>query len=31
MERIFGRSRHGWEDYIKMDFLRNKIGGYGLG
>lgn len=27
MESIFGRSRHGWEDNIKMDFLRNTIGG----
>ena len=24
MERIFRRSRYGWEDNIKMDFLRNR-------
>ena len=30
-KRTFGRSRHRWEDNIKMDLLRNRIGGHGLG
>jgi hypothetical protein len=29
-KRALGRSRHRWEDYIKMDLRRNRMGWYGL-
>jgi len=30
MERTFGRSRHSWEDNIKIDLLRNRKAWTGL-
>jgi len=29
-ERPFGRPRHRWEDYIRMDLKEVECGGYGL-